>query len=66
MTVDNEAIGEKFRFGELVEIPKNLRRLILSCGIMILQKFTGSNMINYYKPIVYQNTMNLTKNTSLI
>ncbi|KAG7699352.1 hypothetical protein KL950_000791 [Ogataea haglerorum] len=66
-TVDNEAAGGEFRFGELFEIHNgNLRRLILSCGIMIMQQFTGSNMINYYAPIVYQNTMHLSRNTSLV
>lgn len=57
-----------FRYSELFERGKiqNLRRMAL-CGLVNLQQqFTGANMINYYAPVVYQNTMKLSRNLSLI
>ena len=57
-----------FRYKELLERGKiqNLRRMAL-CGLINLQQqFTGANMINYYAPVVYQNTMKLSRNLSLI
>lgn len=63
-----ESAGGPFRYRELLSGGKiqNLRRMIL-CGLVnIQQQFTGANMINYYAPVVYQNAMNLSRNTSLI
>jgi sugar porter (SP) family MFS transporter len=63
-----ESQGGPFKFQELFTTGKlgNLRRLCLTIAVMLMQQFTGSNMINYYAPVVYQNTMNLSRNTSLI
>jgi hypothetical protein len=36
------------------------------CAVNLMQPFTASNMINYYAPIVYANTMGLSRNLSLI
>lgn len=66
--VELEGAGGPFQFKELFgggDI-QNFRRLLLTIGIMIMQQFTGSNMINYYAPVVYQSTMKLSRNTSLI
>lgn len=35
-------------------------------AVNILQQFTGSNMINYYAPVVYQQTMRLSRTLSFI
>lgn len=63
-----ESAGGPFRYRELLSGGKiqNLRRMII-CGLVnIQQQFTGANMINYYAPVVYQNTMHLSRNMSLI
>ncbi|CAN6674926.1 high-affinity glucose transporter Hxt2p [Trichomonascus vanleenenianus] len=67
-SVKQESAGGPFRISELFTTGKigNLRRLCLTIMVMLMQQFTGSNMINYYAPVVYQNTMNLDRNTSLI
>ncbi|KAE9399405.1 general substrate transporter [Gymnopus androsaceus JB14] len=44
----------------------NFRRICLCIAINVMQQFTGSNMINYLAPVVYQNTMGLSRNLSLI
>ncbi|QLI74408.1 Sugar transporter STL1 [Metarhizium brunneum] len=63
-----ESAGGPFHYRELFTRGKiqNLRRMIL-CGLVnVQQQFTGANMINYYAPVVYQNVMHLSRNTSLI
>ncbi|KIX02623.1 uncharacterized protein Z518_08565 [Rhinocladiella mackenziei CBS 650.93] len=66
--VEEEYKGGPFRFVELFSIDKtqNLRRLLLTISIQAGQQFSGSNMINYYAPVIYQNEMNLSRNLSLI
>ncbi|CDK28664.1 unnamed protein product [Kuraishia capsulata CBS 1993] len=66
--VELESRGGPFRIKELFEGGpiQNFRRMLLSIGINIMQQFTGSNMINYYAPIVYQETMGMDRITSLI
>ncbi|KAI6869002.1 general substrate transporter [Hortaea werneckii] len=67
-SIEIESAGGPFRYSELFTGGKlqNGRRLIL-CGMCnMMQQFTGSNMINYYAPTVYQNAMGLTRNLSLI
>ncbi|KAF8889135.1 general substrate transporter [Infundibulicybe gibba] len=63
-----ESAGGPFRYMELFEGGKiqNFRRICLCIGINVMQQFTGSNMINYLAPVVYQNTMGLSRNLSLI
>ncbi|KAL4888868.1 general substrate transporter [Aspergillus ambiguus] len=53
---------EFFAHGSL----QNWRRMLIIIAIEIMQQFTGSNMINYYAPTVYQNAMNMSRNMSMI
>ncbi|GAB7350276.1 hypothetical protein MBLNU459_g0917t3 [Dothideomycetes sp. NU459] len=57
-----------FRYSELLQGGRiqNFRRMILCALVNIMQQFTGSNMINYYAPVVYTNSMGLSRNLSLI
>ncbi|KAJ5675770.1 Major facilitator superfamily domain general substrate transporter [Penicillium macrosclerotiorum] len=66
--IEIESAGGPFQYKELLSGGKvqNLRRMILAGLVNVQQQFTGSNMINYYAPIVYQNAMNLSRNLSLI
>jgi sugar porter (SP) family MFS transporter len=63
-----ESAGGPFRAAELLAGGRvqNLRRLALCCAVNLMQQFTGANMINYYAPVVYANTMGLSRNLSLI
>lgn len=67
-SLEIESAGGPFRFAELLEGGKvqNFRRLCLCCAVNVMQQFTGANMINYYAPVVYANTMGLSRNLSLI
>ncbi|KAJ4985756.1 sugar transporter [Stagonosporopsis vannaccii] len=53
---------ELFQGGEL----QNFRRLVIVISIQLGQQFSGSNMINYYLPIILQNNMGLSRQLSLI
>ncbi|KIY62664.1 general substrate transporter [Cylindrobasidium torrendii FP15055 ss-10] len=68
LSLEQESAGGPFQYKELFEGGPlgNFRRICLCIGINVMQQFTGSNMINYLAPIVYQNTMGLTRNLSLI
>ncbi|ETW77683.1 MFS sugar transporter [Heterobasidion irregulare TC 32-1] len=63
-----ESAGGPFRYRELLEGGPlgNFRRICLCVGVNVMQQFTGANMINYLAPIVYQNTMGLSRNLSLL
>ncbi|KAB5593245.1 Sugar transporter STL1 [Ceratobasidium theobromae] len=67
-----ESAGGPFRYAELLQGGPlgNFRRVVLACGVNVMQQFTGANMINYLAsptaPVVYQNTMGLSRNLSLI
>lgn len=63
-----ESAGGPFRSRELLQGGKirNFRRVVLCCAVNLMQQFTGSNMINYYAPVVYANTMGLSRTLSLI
>ncbi|KAK7685453.1 hypothetical protein QCA50_011316 [Cerrena zonata] len=63
-----ESAGGPFKYRELLEGGRlgNFRRICLCIGVNVMQQFTGANMINYLAPIVYQNTMGLSRNLSLI
>ncbi|RPB16305.1 general substrate transporter [Morchella conica CCBAS932] len=63
-----ESQGGPFKFKELFIGGKiqNFRRICLAIAVMVMQQATGANMINYYAPVVYQQTMGLTRNMSLI
>ncbi|KAJ5404187.1 hypothetical protein N7509_004058 [Penicillium cosmopolitanum] len=67
-SLEIESAGGPFKYRELLSGGKmqNLRRMILAALVNVQQQFTGSNMINYYAPIVYQNAMHLSRNLSLI
>ncbi|CDO71066.1 hypothetical protein BN946_scf184844.g70 [Trametes cinnabarina] len=68
VSLAQESAGGPFRYRELLQGGPlgNIRRICLCIGINVMQQFTGSNMINYLAPVVYQNTMGLTRNLSLI
>ncbi|ANZ73681.1 BA75_01530T0 [Komagataella pastoris] len=67
-TVDEEFAGGPFKFKEFLQMGKtqNFRRLCITIGVNIMQQFTGSNMINYYAPTVYQKTMGFDNQMSMI
>ncbi|KAJ7819184.1 general substrate transporter [Mycena olivaceomarginata] len=58
-----ESAGGPFRYKELFEGGPlgNFRRICLCIGVNVMQQFTG-----YLAPVVYQNTMGLTRDLSLI
>ncbi|EIN05725.1 general substrate transporter [Punctularia strigosozonata HHB-11173 SS5] len=68
VSLAQESSGGPFRYSELLDTGRigNLRRICLAIGINVMQQFTGSNMINYLAPVVYQNTMGLSRNLSLL
>ncbi|KAE8153679.1 general substrate transporter [Aspergillus avenaceus] len=53
---------ELFTWGEV----QNLRRLLITITIELGQQFTGSNMINYYGPVMFQETMGMSRNLAMI
>ncbi|KAJ7656218.1 general substrate transporter [Mycena rosella] len=63
-----ESAGGPFQYKELLQGGPlgNFRRICLCVGINVMQQFTGANMINYLAPVVYQNTMGLSRDLSLI
>jgi len=67
-SLEIESAGGPFRFAELLKggTLQNFRRICLCMAVNVMQQFTGSNMINYYAPVVYQNAMNLSRTLSLI
>ena len=66
--IEIESAGGPFRYAELLTggRTQNFRRIVLCCAVNVMQQFTGSNMINYYAPVVYANAMHLSRNLSLI
>jgi len=67
-SLEAESAGGPFKYRELLLGGKlgNFRRVCLAIGVNVMQQFTGANMINYLAPVVYQETMGLTRNISLI
>jgi MFS family permease len=63
-----ESAGGPFRYSELFQGGKiaNFRRICICCAVQAMQQFTGANMINYYAPVIYAETMHLSRNNSLI
>ncbi|TFK56247.1 general substrate transporter [Heliocybe sulcata] len=68
VSLEQESAGGPFRYAELLEGGPlgNFRRICLCVAVNVMQQFTGSNMINYLAPVVYQNTMGLSRNLSLV
>lgn len=66
--LEEERRGGPFRFMELFSWGEvqNLRRMLITISIELGQQFTGSNMINYYGPVMFQENMGLDRNLSLI
>ncbi|KAI9929516.1 hypothetical protein ASPWEDRAFT_110586 [Aspergillus wentii DTO 134E9] len=60
--------GDSVKFSEFFTHGKvqNWRRLAIIIAIEIMMQFTGSNMINYYAPTVYESAMNMSRNMSMI
>ncbi|KAK0439227.1 general substrate transporter [Armillaria borealis] len=63
LSLEQESAGGPFRYKELLENGPigNFRRICLCIGINVMQQFTG-----YLAPVVYQNTMGLSRNLPLI
>ncbi|KAF2792329.1 general substrate transporter [Melanomma pulvis-pyrius CBS 109.77] len=40
---------------EMFTIPGNRKRVLISIGLMICQQMTGTNAINYYAPLIFNN-----------
>ena len=57
--LEEEQKGGPFRFRELFTMGKvqNLRRLLITISVELIQQFSGSNMINYYGAVMYQENM---------
>ncbi|KAI4604214.1 hypothetical protein KJ359_000345 [Pestalotiopsis sp. 9143b] len=66
--LEEEHKGGPFKFKELLSWgpEQNLRRLLLTISVQLAQQFGGSNMINYYAPTIFQGSMGLDRNLSLI
>ncbi|KAI5460507.1 general substrate transporter [Mariannaea sp. PMI_226] len=66
--LEEEQRGGPFRAKELFSWgeTQNLRRLLITISIQLCQQFTGSNMINYYAPVIFQENMGVSRNMSLI
>ncbi|RHZ57385.1 sugar porter family MFS transporter [Aspergillus thermomutatus] len=66
--LEEEQRGGPFQFAELFtwgEV-QNLRRLLITISIELGQQFTGSNMINYYAPVLFQENMGMSRNLALV
>ncbi|KAL5337477.1 general substrate transporter [Aspergillus crustosus] len=66
--LEEEQRGGPFRFSELFTWGKeqNLRRLLIVISVELGQQFTGSNFINYYGPVMFQTTMGMSRNLSML
>ncbi|ETS74271.1 hypothetical protein PFICI_14137 [Pestalotiopsis fici W106-1] len=66
--LEEEHKGGPFKFKELISWgpEQNLRRMLLTISVQLGQQFSGSNMINYYAPTIFQGSMGLSRNLSLI
>ncbi|KAI1785949.1 general substrate transporter [Ganoderma leucocontextum] len=63
VSLAQESAGGPFRYSELLQGGPlgNFRRICLCIGVNVMQQFTG-----YLAPVVYQNTMGLSRNLSLL
>ncbi|PYI33431.1 general substrate transporter [Aspergillus indologenus CBS 114.80] len=68
VVLDEEQREGPFHFAELFSWGEvqNLRRLLITISIELGQQFTGSNMINYYGPVLFQETMGMSRNLSML
>ncbi|KAJ5017207.1 Sugar transporter STL1 [Colletotrichum sp. SAR 10_99] len=66
--LEEEKRDGPFRFKELFSwgSQQNLRRLILTISVQLGQQFSGSNMINYYLPVIFTDTMGMDRELALI
>ncbi|KAL4802012.1 general substrate transporter [Aspergillus unguis] len=66
--LEEEQKGGPFRFKEIFTWgeEQNLRRLLIIITVELGQQFTGSNMINYYGPVMFQTTMGMGRNLAMI
>ncbi|KAI1075786.1 general substrate transporter [Whalleya microplaca] len=66
--IEEEHKDGPFRFKELFTWgeAQNLRRMLITISVQLGQQFSGSNMINYYAPVIFQNSMGLSRNLSLV
>ncbi|GME47149.1 Sugar transporter [Neofusicoccum parvum] len=68
VSIEKETHGGPFQYKELLQGGPmgNFRRIMLCLAVNVMQQFTGSNMINYYAPTVYEQNMHLSRTMSLI
>ncbi|KAB2579365.1 Sugar transporter STL1 [Lasiodiplodia theobromae] len=68
VSIEKETRGGPFQYKELISGGPmgNFRRICLCLAVNVMQQFTGSNMINYYAPTVYEQNMGLSRTISLI
>ncbi|KAF6806405.1 sugar transporter [Colletotrichum musicola] len=66
--LEEERRDGPFQFKELLTMgtQQNLRRLLLIISVQMGQQFSGSNMLNYYIPVIFQQNMGMTREMSLI
>lgn len=66
--IEMESAGGPFRFKELFGggDVQNFRRVIISMFLMMAQQLNGSNFINYYAPVLYTDTIGMSRTTALI
>ncbi|KAH6646989.1 general substrate transporter [Truncatella angustata] len=66
--LEEEHKGGPFKFKELLSWgpEQNLRRMLLTISVQLGQQFSGSNMINYYLPTIFADSMKLDRQLSLV
>lgn len=53
MLIGGASLNDLLR--EMLTIPGNRKRMLISIGLMICQQMTGTNAINYYAPQIFKN-----------
>lgn len=66
--LEEEQKGGPFKFAELFSWgeTQNFRRLLLIISIQLAQQFSGSNMLNYYLPVILTDNMGVSREMSLL
>jgi len=65
---EESAEGANFSYRELFKSGKtqNLRRILLCWAVQCFQQLSGINLITYYAPVIFQQSIGLSRNTSLL
>lgn len=66
--LEEEQKGGPFKFTELFSWgeTQTLRRLMIVISIQLAQQFSGSNMLNYYLPVILADNMGVSRELSLL